>query len=122
MKKIVIIATVVASGMALSLHAEEEGKGKGKGKVDPAKRVAFMLEKLDTDGSGTISKEEFAAGPIAEKMKGKEGALDKIFAARDSDGDGELSKKELAKPMGKGKGPGPDGKGKAKKKGGEDAE
>ncbi len=127
MKKIVILATVIVSGMALSLHAEEGEKGKGKGKgggMDPGKRAEMMIEKLDTDGSGTISKAEFEASPMAGKMKGKEGMLDKVFAGRDANGDGELDKKELSKPMkGKGKGPGDEGgKGKGKKEKEKDAE
>ncbi|MEM1442218.1 MAG: EF-hand domain-containing protein [Verrucomicrobiota bacterium] len=124
MKKILILATVIVSGMALGLHAEEDGKGKGKGKggdMEPGKRAEMMIEKLDTDGNGTISQSEFAAAPFAERLKDKEGALDKLFAARDGNGDGELDKKELSKPMkgGKGKGPGDGGK---KGKGKKDAE
>lgn len=119
MKKILILATVVVSGMALGLHAEEGDKGKGKGHGgDPAKRAEAMIKKLDTDGNGTISKAEFAASPMGEKMKAKEGMLDKAFAARDTNGDGELDKAELSKPgpgaKGKGKGP-KDGEGKGKK-------
>lgn len=121
MKKIFILATVIISGLAFSLQAEEgdKGKGRGKGDMDPAKRAEAMIKKLDTDGNGTVSKAEFAAGPMAEKMKAKEGMLDKVFAARDTNKDGELDQAELAKPGpgGKGKGPkGGDGKGKKGKK------
>ena len=100
MKKILVVATAMIAGLAVGLsHAEEEGgkgKGKGKGKGDPAARAEMMIKKLDTDGNGTISKDEFAAGPMAAKMKekGGDGAIDKIFKARDKDGDGELSKEE----------------------------
>ena len=127
MKKILILATIVASGMALSLHAEDEKKGKGKkgGDMDPGKRAEMMIEKLDTDGNGTISQSEFAASPFAERLKDKEGALDKLFAARDSNEDGELDLKELSKPMRGGKGgkggKGP-GDGEKPKKGKKDAE
>lgn len=118
MKKILVVAVTVIAGLAVGLAgAEDEKKGKpekGKGKGDPAQRAEMMLKKLDTDKSGTISKEEFAAGPMAERLKGKEGALDKIFAMRDKNGDGELDKKELAAPPKRdGKG-GPKGKGKGK--------
>ena len=79
--------------------------------MEPGKRAEMMLEKLDTDGSGGLSKEEFAAAPFAEKMSGKEGMFDKFFASRDTNSDGELEKKELSKPQqGKGKGPGAGGK------------
>ncbi len=116
MKKILLVATALVAGMTFGLEAADDEKkgrpegGKGKG-GDPAKRVEMMLEKLDTDKSGTISKAEFEAGPFAGKMKEKGGAdaIDKMFAARDKDGDGELSKKELAAPRQGGKGA-PDGK------------
>ncbi len=117
MKKILVVGTAVVTGLLFGLsHAEEGVKGKGKG--DPAKRAAMMLEKLDTDKNGTVSKEEFAAGPVGEKLKDKGGAIDKMFAARDKNNDGELDKDELAAPpKGKGKG---DGKGKGKGKGGDE--
>lgn len=123
MNKILVVGTAIVTGLSFGLsHAEDEGgKGKGKGKGDPAKRAEMMLKKLDTDESGTLSKEEFAAGPIGEKMKGKEGALDKIFAARDKNNDGELDKDELAAPPKGKKGKGPK-KGDGKGKGGETAE
>ncbi|MDF1825167.1 MAG: EF-hand domain-containing protein [Verrucomicrobiales bacterium] len=120
MKKILILATVIVSGMALGLAQAEEGDkgGKGKGKGgDPAARADAMLKKLDTDGSGGISLEEFAAAPKPEKAKGKEGMLDKMFAARDTNSDGELDKAELSAPRKGGK-----GKGKGKGKGGKGAE
>lgn len=119
MKKILILATVIISGIAIgNLQAEEGdkgGKGKGKG-GDPAARADAMIKKLDTDGNGTISKAEMAAGPMASKAK--EGTLDKMFAARDTNEDGELDKAELSKPMGGGKGKGGDKGGKGK--GGDD--
>ncbi|MDF1657807.1 MAG: EF-hand domain-containing protein [Verrucomicrobiales bacterium] len=123
MKKIFILATVIVSGMALGLAQAEEGdkggKGKGKGKGgDPAARADAMLKKLDTDGSGGISLEEFAAAPKGDKSKGKEGMLDKMFEMRDTNSDGELDKSELSKPREGGKG-GKKGKG---GKGAEDAE
>jgi len=131
-EKILIVATALVAGMTFGLEAAEGekkgrlegGEGKGKGKGNPAKRVEMMLEKLDTDKSDSISKAEFEAGPFAAKMKEKGGddAIDKMFAARDKDGDGKLSKKELMAAGGKvgkgGKGGEgrPDGKPEGKKK------
>lgn len=125
MKKnnLLVVATALVAGLSLGIASADdkkpEGKGKGKG-GDPAKRAEMMIKKLDKDGNGTISKEEFAAGPMAERLKEREGALDKMFAARDTNSDGELDKKELAAPprhgKGKGKGPRPEGKGKPEKK------
>lgn len=114
MNKFLVLATLVA-GLAVGLQAEEgKGKGKGEGKGgDPAKRAEAMIKQLDKDGNGTLSKEEFAAGPMAAKAKEKGGDIDKIFAGRDKNSDGQLDKAELsAAPKGKG-----DGKGKGKGKG-----
>jgi Ca2+-binding EF-hand superfamily protein len=109
MKKILIVGTAIVAGLSFGLShaADEAGKGKGKGKGgDPSERADAMIKKLDKDGNGTLSKEEFAAGPMGEKMKDKEGALDKMFAARDKNKDGELDKSELAAPPKGGKGKG----------------
>ncbi len=121
-KNLLVVATALVAGFSLGIAqaAEDkkpEGKGKGKG-GDPTKRAEMMIKKLDKDGSGTVSKAEFAAGPMAERFKDKEGALDKMFASRDKNEDGELDKAELSAPPkgGKGKGPKPEGKGKPKKK------
>lgn len=122
MKKILTMATVAVVGLAVGIsHAEDEkGKGKGKGKGDPAKRAEMLIKKLDTDGNGTVSKDEFAAGPMASKAKEKGGdaGVDKFFGRLDKNSDGELDKEELSaqRPGGKGK-PGPGGKGKGKGKG-----
>ena len=133
MKKILLYSVTILAGLSLGLvQADDEkgdkkgGKGKGKG-GDPAARAEMMIKKLDKDESGTISKEEFAAGPMAERFKDKEGALDKMFAAKDTNSDGELDKKELSAPRkggkgdkgGKGKGGKGDKGGKGKKGDGE---
>ncbi|MDF1737557.1 MAG: EF-hand domain-containing protein [Verrucomicrobiales bacterium] len=127
MKKILLYSVTILAGLSLGLvQADDEKGGKGKGGKgkggDPAKRAEMMIKKLDKDGNGTVSKEEFAAGPMAERFKDKEGALDKVFAARDTNSDGELDATELAAPPkggkgGKGK---PEGKGKGKKGEGKD--
>lgn len=120
MKKALLYSVTLLAGLSLGLvQADDEKGGKGKGEKggkggDPAKRAEMMIKKLDKDGNGTVSKEEFAAGPMAERFKDKEGALDKMFASRDKNNDGELDKAELSAPPkggkgGKGK---PDGKGK----------
>ncbi|MEM9016168.1 MAG: hypothetical protein AAGC68_04080 [Verrucomicrobiota bacterium] len=111
MKKILTLAAILVAGMAVGLAQAEEGSkgkggkgGKGGKDMDPAKRAEMMLEKLDKDGSDTISREEFAASPMAERMKGKEDMLNKFFDSRDANGDGELDLAELSKPMRGGKG------------------
>ena len=124
MKKFLVLTTALVAGLAVGLsHAEDDkGKGKGKGKAaDPAARADAMIKSLDKDANGTISKEEFAAGPMAAKAKekGGDGMIDKIFAGRDTNSDGQLDKAELSAPP-KGKGGEKGGeKGKGKGKGGE---
>jgi hypothetical protein len=63
-------------------------------------KVEMLFKKLDTDGDGTLSKEEFAK--IAElrkkadgKAKGK--GVDKLFQKLDADGDGKISLDEFKK-------------------------
>jgi len=111
MKKILIVGTAIVAGLSFGLsHAAddaEKGKGKGKGKGgDPSERADALIKKCDKDGNGTLSKEEFAASPMGERMKDKEGALDKMFAGRDKNKDGELDKAELSAPPKGGKGKG----------------
>lgn len=108
MKKFLVAAALVAGFSLGVVEAQDAEKGKGKGKGDPAKRAEMMIKQLDKDGNGTLSKEEFAAGPMATKAKEKGADIDKIFAARDKNKDGELDKAELAAPPvgGKGKGKG----------------
>ncbi len=119
MKTFLAAATLAVSGLAVGLAQAEEGKEKGKGKGgDPAKRAEAIIKRLDTDGNGTISKEEFAAGPFAAKAKekGGEGAVDRMFAARDTNKDGQLDQAELAAPPQGGKGR-PEGRGEGRGKG-----
>lgn len=133
-KKILTLAIALVAGFSLSIAQADDEKGKGKGKpggpdgkrkkVEPAKRAEMIIKKLDKDDDGKLSKEEFAAGPIAKRIikeKGQE-AADKMFGMRDENKDGFLDKKELSKPPKRGKGkPGkgkgkPDGKKKEDKK------
>jgi len=127
-KKILTLAIALVAGFSLSIAQADDEKGKGKGKpdgkrkkVEPAKRAEMLIKKLDKDDDGKLSKEEFAAGPMAKRIikeKGQE-AADKMFGMRDENKDGFLDKKELSKPpkRGKGKGKGkPDEKKKGEKK------
>jgi len=124
MNKPFTLAVALAAGLTFSLAHADGDKGKPhpehkKGRHgDPAKRAEMLIKKLDKDGDKKLSKVEFAAGPMAEKIKkehGEEG-IDKVFKARDENGDGFLDHKELAKPPKHRKGPRPEGKGKPKKK------
>lgn len=107
---ILSLSLVLVAGLAMAADGDKPGaKGKG-GPVDPAKRAEMMLKKLDTDKSGGISKEEFAAGPMAKRANGDQEKIDKAFGRIDKDGDGSITKEELEKMpapkpgAGKGKG------------------
>ncbi len=119
MKKFLVIAATIALGLSFSFAEGEGAKGKGKTPVDPAKKAEALIKQLDKDGNGTLSKEEYATAPWAAKAKekGGEGAIDKIFASRDKNKDGQLDKDELAAPRqhapGKGGKGGKGGKSKA---------
>ncbi len=123
MKKALLYSVTILAGLSLGLvQADDEKGGKGKGGKggkggDPAARAEMMIKKLDKDGNGTVSKEEFAAGPMAERFKDKEGALDKMFASKDKNSDGELDKAELSAPPKGGKGGKGDKGGKGKPEG-----
>lgn len=118
MKKLLVLATTVVAGLAVGLAQAEEGKEKGKegkgGKGgDPAARAEATIKALDKDGNGTLSKEEFLAGPGAAKAKEKGADPEKMFAGRDTNKDGQLDKAELSAPPKAPKGKG-QGKGKPK--------
>lgn len=88
MKSIITILSVLAIAAGVQA-ADAKGGAKGKGKGDPA--AAFA--KLDKNGDGKISKEEFMASPAATKDAAK---AEESFKKRDKNGDGSLSKEEFA--------------------------
>jgi Ca2+-binding EF-hand superfamily protein len=101
------LAVLGASMMLIaSAGAADEQKGDKK-KADPA----ALFKKLDTNGDGKISKDEFLK--IADKLKAKAGddkaakmtqALEKIFTKLDTNGDGYLSPEEFKAFKGLGEG------------------
>jgi Ca2+-binding EF-hand superfamily protein len=78
MKYLSSLLTLLALSSSLALAA------------DPEK----IFKKLDTDGDGTISLEEFKAGPMGKKDPAK---AETLFKKKDKDGDGKLSSEELLK-------------------------
>ena len=112
MKKL-MVALLMAGFLACvcSSLSAEDGKKKGDGEkkpFDPEK----VFKRLDKDGDGALTLEEFKGkreGEAAEKAE-------KAFKAKDKDGDGKLTLEEFkARPQGqKGKKPGEGAKKKKK--------
>jgi EF hand len=99
MNKTLILGAFALLTASFAISAEGD---KPKKPADPVANAKMMLEKLDTDKNGTLSKEEFAAGPIAKREAEKPGSTDKAFAARDTNKDGQLDLAELSVvPQGK---------------------
>lgn len=108
------LGTLAVLGLTLGLSQAEDSSEKGKRKGgDPVKRAEATIKRLDRDGNGTLSKEEFAAGPFAAKAKEKGADIDKFFDAIDKNKDGQLDLKELStRPEGRKGRPHGDGRGK----------
>ena len=84
MKALTSILAVLA--LAVSVNAAEG---------DDAKKAAnpeAAFKKLDSNSDGSISKEEWAASPMAKKDAAK---ADKMFASKDKDSNGSISKEEF---------------------------
>lgn len=90
MKTILTLCALAICG-AFTLRAADAEKPKkaGEGKRNPEE----MFKRLDKNSDGFLSKEEFLAGPMAQKNKEN---AEKRFAAQDKDKDGKLSKEEFA--------------------------
>jgi hypothetical protein len=96
MKITTSILTVLAI-TSLAVYAADDAKkgdkkGAGKGKKG---NPAEIFKRLDKDNSGSISKEEFMATPMAKKAGDK---AEKMFGMRDKNNDGEISKEEFTAP------------------------
>lgn len=88
MKKFAVVAAIVALISPLAMAKE---KGEGKPKPTPEER----FKKLDANGDGKLTLEEYTGKQDAEKAK-------EHFKALDKDGDGSLTLEEFsAKPEGK---------------------
>lgn len=111
------ISTIGAMAVAASLCFGEDQPPKGpggpggpggpeRGKRPPPEEV---FKKLDTSGDGTLSLDEFKAGPMAQKKPDK---AEEIFKKIDADSNGSVTLEEFKKhrpPHGPGKGDGEGG-------------
>jgi hypothetical protein len=89
-----LCAFSVVGLLVSSAHATAGGKAKNGDKLEA------MFKKLDTDGDGTLSKEEFAKMTELRKKaegKAKGKGVDKLFEKLDADGDGKISLDEFKK-------------------------
>ncbi len=108
MKHLRALSLAACIAAAFGLRAEEPNQApvkEKKVKATPAEKLA----KLDTDGNGVLSGEEFIAPELAAyaaKLGEAEGAAEKVaakkeqmlkkVAAKDKDGDGSLSLEEFS--------------------------
>ncbi len=90
--KIITTLCALAFCGALSLKAADEPKKGGKGGDKPHHTPEEVFKKLDTNNDGSVSKEEFMAGPKAkaDPAKGEE-----HFKAMDKDSDGKVTLEEF---------------------------
>ncbi len=104
MKKILTSIVAITASAFMATAADEakpaeakpaaaaEGGKKGAGKKGAANPEEAM-KKLDSNNDGSISLDEFKAGPMGKKDPTK---AEEIFKKKDKDSDGKLSKEEFA--------------------------
>ncbi len=83
-----IIAVAALSFAVTTASAAKPGKGEKK-KGDPA----AMFAKIDSNSDGSISLDEWKAGPAGKKDAVK---AEEVFKKKDKDSDGKLTKEEAA--------------------------
>jgi hypothetical protein len=110
MKSIISLFTVLAMGTLFASAADEKPASDAKPEATPATPAApaetakrkhdpaKAFKKLDTNGDGFLSLEEFKASPHGQKDPAK---AEEMFKKKDKDGDGKLSLEEFAAHGGK---------------------
>mmetsp|Transcript_91352 Transcript_91352/g.200132 ORF Transcript_91352/g.200132 Transcript_91352/m.200132 type:complete len:471 (+) Transcript_91352:78-1490(+) len=79
-----------------TLSKQELVEGLKKANVPMPDDFGHVLDSLDTDGSGSIDYSEFLASTLTRKQYLKEEAAWAAFRMFDKDGDGQITKEELA--------------------------
>merc|ERR1719323_227146 len=72
----------------------------GKFVLESEQEAEALFTSLDTDGSNTIEYSEFFAATLPDNAKFLDDALRRMFFRFDLDGDGNLSRAELASVLG----------------------
>jgi Ca2+-binding EF-hand superfamily protein len=87
--KNIITSIMAVAALSFTAVAADDAKKVEKKAPNPE----AMLKKLDTNSDGSVSLEEFKAGPAGKKDAAK---AEEIFKKKDKDSDGKLTKEELA--------------------------
>lgn len=98
MKRLIVTLSALACAATLSFAeeakpGEQPGKGGGPGdhkRPDPEQ----VFKKLDSSADGSLSIEEFKAGPMGKKDPAK---AEEIFKKSDADKDGKVTLEEFKK-------------------------
>lgn len=105
--KMILIAAVAFCG-TVAVGADDEKKQPPAGKIGNLDK-AKMFEKMDADGDGKVTKDEYkkyreqASAQLKEKAKNEkiagllDSVLDKLFEKMDADSDGKVTKEEFEK-------------------------
>merc|ERR1711881_738290 len=79
-----------------TLTASEIKEGMEKAKVQIPDDLVALMKQIDSDGSGSIDYTEFIASTMDKRLYIKEDVCWSAFRVFDLDGDGKITKQELA--------------------------
>jgi hypothetical protein len=100
MRKPLAILGLFALLLVASLAPADEPEKKGLARLDGARLAAFLFKKMDADGNGKVTKEEFRKffeNRPDGKLKDKPEVIDKLFEKLDVKGNGYLTIDEFRK-------------------------
>jgi len=80
-----------------TLSIDEIRHGMKDAKIELPDDIVAIIDKLDTDGSGNVDYTEFIAATLTRSQYLKQEVMWAAFRVFDIDGDGEITKAELAK-------------------------